>query len=350
MEYILKHSDTNPRNSEGSFVKLADGTLYFAYSRFCGEDGKDHAAADIAAITSQDNGETWSTPFIIRKNRQMNLMSVSLLRLQNGRIGMIFGEKTAVPGWKNCVDSRPWFCFSDDEAKNWSEPVRVADVPPAAYFVTNNDRLVQLKDGRLILPVSHHSFGSARLGAGVIRFFISDDSGETWRSNENFIYPDPNLTKTFMEPGVIELANGTLMCFIRTIVGHHYQSFSTDRGESWTPAQPYRDFYAPESPMSMKRDPRTGKIYAIWNDYHPLRRNPTFIPKWARTPLVMAESSDEGVTWENHRILENAPDHGYCYTAMHFDGDLLYLAYCCGGEPECSGPLQDTKLSAIKLD
>ena len=84
MEHILKHTvPGNPRNSEGSFVKLADGTLYFAYSRYNGESGHDHSAADIAAVTSKDNGASWSEPVIVFKNRAMNLMSVSLLRLND---------------------------------------------------------------------------------------------------------------------------------------------------------------------------------------------------------------------------------------------------------------------------
>ena len=70
MEHILAHSmPGNPRNSEGSFVKLSDGTLYFAFSRYSGSSSADHAAADVAAVTSKDNGTTWSNPFIVLKNK-----------------------------------------------------------------------------------------------------------------------------------------------------------------------------------------------------------------------------------------------------------------------------------------
>ena len=351
MEHILKHSmPGNPRNSEGAFVKLANGTLYFAYSRYCGESGHDHAAADIACVVSKDNGNTWSEPAIVLKNSKMNLMSVSLLRLQNGRIAMIYLEKSAVPGWENCVDCRPKIVFSDDETATWSDPVEIAQVPPA-YFVVNNDRLVQLKNGRLILPASHHQYCSSRLGAGIIKFFISDDNGMTWKINQHYIYPVPQLPRAgLMEPGVIELADGQLMCFIRTAAGCQYKSFSYDNGESWTQAQPAAEFISPESPMSMKRNPANGRLYAIWNFHNPLFSVRIEQPKWTRTPLVMAESADEGVTWENHRILEDSPTNGYCYIAMFFNDDLLHLGYCCGGEPDCSSTLQETKLRTIKID
>ena len=50
----------NPRNSEGSFVTLADGHILFAYSSYSGESWSDHASADIAARVSTDDGNTWS--------------------------------------------------------------------------------------------------------------------------------------------------------------------------------------------------------------------------------------------------------------------------------------------------
>ena len=349
MEYILKHQSGNPRNSEGSFIKLADGTLYFAYTRYNSDSGHDHAAADIAAVISKDNGNSWSEPFSVVKNCRMNVMSVSLLRLHNGRIAMIYLEKSAIPQWENFIDCRPKIIFSDDETASWSAPVEIANVPPA-YFVVNNDRLIQLKNGRLLLPASHHQYcNSGKLGAGIIKFFISDDSGISWHLNSHYIYPVPQLPRGFMEPGVIELNDGRLMCFIRTAAGCQYKSFSYDQGETWTAAIPAGEFISPESPMSMKRNPENGKLYAVWNDHNPLRSVRISNLRWSRTPLVIAESSDEGMTWEKHRILEDAPDHGYCYIAMYFNNNMLHLGYCCGGEPDCTGTLQDTKIITIKL-
>ena len=101
--------------------------------------------------------------------------------------------------------------------------------------------------------------------------------------------------------------------------------------------------------MSMKRDPASGKLYAVWNDCNPVRRVRALDRRWARTPLVLAESSDDGATWENHKVIEDAPDHGYCYIAMYFNGDLLHLAYCCGGEPDCTSTLHETKINTINI-
>ena len=53
----------NPRSSEGDFHRLPDGSILFAYSRFCGENSGDDARCDIFGILSRDKGESWGEPF-----------------------------------------------------------------------------------------------------------------------------------------------------------------------------------------------------------------------------------------------------------------------------------------------
>ena len=262
---------------------------------------------------------------------------------------MVYLEKSTVPNWENFVDCRPKIVFSDDECVSWSEPVEIAAIPPA-YLVVNNDRLIQLSSGRLLLPAAHHQYNEKSLGTGIIKFFISDDNGSSWRLSKDYIYPVSGLLRGLMEPGVIELSSGAVMCFIRTASGCQYKAFSYDGGDTWTQAIPAAEFLSPESPMSMKRDPASGKLYAVWNDCNALRCVRSTDRRWTRTPLVMAESSDDGANWVNHRILEDAPDHGYCYIAMYFNGELLHLGYCCGGEPDCTSTLHETKIRTINLN
>ena len=57
------------------------------------------------------------------------------------------------------------------------------------YYVVNNDRVVKLSDGRIIVPSAFHRNGYSTgrtnpyvdLTTGVVIFFISDDDGNTWR-------------------------------------------------------------------------------------------------------------------------------------------------------------------------
>lgn len=357
MTYDLLHSPGNPRNSEGSFIRLNDGRIMLIYTRYTGERGGDHSQADLVAIYSSDNGRTWSKERMVIKNDAVNVMSVSLLRLQDGRIAMLHGRKSQIPGIVSegdveVCDCRPLIRFSTDEGESWSDPIDVCGYPTATYMVKNNDRLVQLSSGRLIVPVAHHHVcAGGRMAARAEGFFfLSDDGGLTWRESKECCYGPQWLTSGLREPGVIELKDGTVMAWWRTNSRCHYKAFSHDGGETWTVPVPAPEFIGPEAPLSMKRDPETGVLYAIWNDWSP-ERSVCFQPGiWGRTPLVIAQSSDEGKSWTNHYVIESEPDHGYCYTAMLFlgNGELL-LEYCCGGGGPGQIPLYDSRIRVFPL-
>ena len=351
METLLAHSPGNPRNSEGCFEKLSDGTLVFAYTRYNGDDGDDAGSADICLIRSQDGGLSWSEPEIIVKNTKQNVMSVSLLRLHSGRMAMVYLEKSMI-GDTAWIDCRPWFTVSTDEMKTWSTPVDIAGGPQIYLCVLNNS-LVQLSNGRLICPASYHRYkkNPRDFGRGIGLFFYSDDEGENWEQSPECCYPPQWSNTGLQEPGVVELKEGQLMAWFRTGEGCQYKSFSYDGGMSWSDAVPAKEFRSPASPMTLKRNPETNELYALWNDYFPTRAVDYSSVEgfWTggRTPLVLARSLDNGKTWQDHAVLENAPDHGYGYSAMFFDGENLLLAYCCGG-PGCKSMLQDLKIRVVK--
>ncbi len=76
----------NPRNSEGDFITLRNGKILFIYTRYTGGSGGDNDNAHLAARYSGNKGNPWSSEShkIIDQEGKMNVMSVSLLRLQNG--------------------------------------------------------------------------------------------------------------------------------------------------------------------------------------------------------------------------------------------------------------------------
>ncbi|MBQ3126638.1 MAG: exo-alpha-sialidase, partial [Clostridia bacterium] len=99
---LLPPGAGNPRNSEGAFLQLDDGRLAFAYSRYHGVGGNDHAACAICAVYSTDEGASWTdTPEQLVSAAdygQENVMSVSLMRLANG--GVIRVNECRRIGWK----------------------------------------------------------------------------------------------------------------------------------------------------------------------------------------------------------------------------------------------------------
>jgi len=345
----LEPAENNPRNSEGAFATLKDGRILFAYSRFYG-GSHDNSQADVAARFSADGGITWTgrDEILIKNDALENVMSVSLLRLQDGRIALFYARKNGLH------DCRLVLRTSDDEAKAWSAPILT--IPAPGYFVVNNDRVVQLKSGRLIVPAAFHRMRGEDQhdmknfdGRAIALTYFSDDAGATWRESETW-WTLPIVSRSgLQEPGVIELTDGRLFSWARTDQGCQYGLWSFDGGITWTPPQP-TVFRSPRSPLSLKRIPATGHLLAIWNDHsgrfhvHPPQPGTA-----QRTPLVSAISQDEGKTWSHFRELENDPEHGYCYVAMHFVDEYVLLAYCAGGA-DVGGFLNRLRLRRIHQD
>lgn len=336
----LGPSRRNARNSEGAFVRLVSGRLLLAYTKF-GANMSDFGAAVIAARYSDDDGRTWSArdAVLVAKEGDTNVMSVSLLRLEDGRIALVNLRKD--DGRRLCL---PWVRFSSDEAQSFGPPVPI--VSAAGYYVVNNDRLIQLSSGRLLLPMALHRLRGPYAGeelrpgfaaAGLILFYYSDDRGATWREAPGSYYRASSTGQGLQEPGVVEQKGGRVWSFARAEafspgLGRQWEAFSPDGGLTWTEPAPSA-FVSPCSPMSVKRITRTGDLLAVWNDHSGHFETPRHKPiSWGRTPLVCATSPDDGRTWTNHKLLEKSPTHGYCYTAIHCTDDAVLLAYCAGGK------------------
>ena len=331
----LVPSAENMRNSEGAFVTLKDGSILFAYSRYANES-HDSSPADIYGVISYDNGESFGEPFLMIRHEDMNarnIMSVSFLRMENGDLGMFF-----------VINRGDWICLphfvrSKDEGKTWSEPV--CCVNREGFFVLNNDRVIRLPSGRILLVTSTveretDAYGfSLGNNQGFFQAFGSDDDGYTWFPvNESFTLPVCRALKLgVQEPGAVVLKDGRIWSFIRNDSGRQYETFSSDEGVTWTPPLP-SVFTSPYSPMSAKRL-SDGRIMAIWNPI-PVhtengRREGEF---WnaSRAPLVYAFSEDETETFSQRTVLEEDDDkRGFCYVAIHEVSDGILLGYCAGG-------------------
>jgi Neuraminidase (sialidase) len=321
----MQPSPDNPRNSEGAFATLASGRIIFCYSAYSGGKGDDHDPARIAQIHSDDQGLTWSAPKTIVENEgRYNVMSVSLLRSASGKLHMVYLVKNS---WLDC---RPYLRTSADDGATWSAPKLILQAP--GYFVVNNDRLIQTAKGRLILPVAfHRSRGQDPLSSrsfdarATALWITSDDDGKTWQESANWWAMPVRSGSGLQEPGLVEKADGSLWSWARTDAGFQYGFVSNDGGKVWSAPVP-TTLASPVSPASIKRIPGSSELLAVFNDHS--GRVP--FPKGKRSPLVAAISKDGGSTWGAPKVLEGDPDGWYCYTAIHFVGDDVLLAYCAG--------------------
>jgi len=246
-----------------------------------------------------------------------------LLRLPDDRIALFYLQKNSL------TDCRPVVRFSTDEAETWSEPSTIIPDDDVGYFILNNDRVVQLGDGRLVVPVAvhHRPDWSAPQWQGKITCYLSDDAGQTWHRSETMkTAENPAGTRIYaQEPGVVQLDDGRLLMWIRTNAGEQYQAFSSDRGETWTAFEPM-GVASPMSPASIERIPTTGDLLMAWNNHDHL----PVAQRRARTPFTVAVSSDSGQTWQHIKNLADDPRGWYCYTAIEFVGDHVLLGHVAG--------------------
>ena len=343
----VETSQDNPRNGEGSFIRLNDGGVMLAYSRFGGEGG-DHDHSRIVGITSYDEGETWSGERELFNDDYecRNNMACAFVRMPNGEIGACYLRKNNEPdGTISCM---PVFRYSSDEGKSWSKLVFCTD--EIGYYCGTNAASVVTSAGRIITPVSFAGNAVHRydLEAGIVRFFCSDDCGRSWHEDMSSIKAPYGDRAGLQEPGVLELPDETLWCHMRTVYGFQYQSFSKDGGKTWTVPEPALLFPSPDSPMRVNK--LGAKVIAVFNPvgHSPYAAHNTPWGAPQRTPIMLAVSGDGGLSFAKpakefswnlfnaHRqhcfLMEGDPADSYCYPAMiRVNGGYLVTYYCDAG-------------------
>ena len=141
----------------------------------------------------------------------------------------------------------------------------------------NNDRVIQLESGRLIVPVAIQSTSTREAdwtGRGLC--YLSDDHGQTWErsrsireareevSGKRRIAQEPCVVRNRVssgtvcrqEPCVVQLRDGRVMMSVRYDAGSQWMSFSSNEGQTWSKLKP-STLRSPVSPATIERIPAT---------------------------------------------------------------------------------------------
>ena len=318
------------RSWPGDIVELGDSRLLMAYkaSTHTGSGpssaGPDAEEQDlgIATRTSADRGHSWGDETMLLPNPPDGGVYVhpGFLRLPDGELLMTYIYRAGTTPYYG----HNYYRRSRDDGRTWSDQFVLT--PRQGYVIMHNDKLRRLHDGRLIAPAeykkdrpsSHDHSDYASL------VFYSDTDGHSWQAADNDIDVRPHEAQ---EPHVVELRDGRLLLVFRTYSGCVGRSFSSDRGQSWTPGELLWDLPMSKraSAITVDRIPSTGDLLLIrcTGEGGPEGRY--------RTPLVAAISRDQGETWGNERALEDDGDGDFGYQSVTFindDGqDLAILSY-----------------------
>lgn len=268
---------------------------------------------------SRDRGRTWV------RGERLNLSwtvggyisdgGITLIRLKDRRLMLTFHRH--VPGFHG--GGIPAISFSADEGRTWSPARLVAREERVAYVM--NERTIQLRSGRLLIPVAFRPNTDGAYREGDVceaACYLSDDEGETWRLSGSVRLNDE---RGMAEPAVAETGTGRLAMLARTGSGSHHASYSSDRGETWSPPQP-TSLVAACSPLTLKTMPDR-RLIVVYNPAPPLFRG-SFFP---RRPLAYSISANEGATWTAPVTIDDAPSRQMIYPSITFLKEGILFVY-----------------------
>lgn len=190
--------------------------------------------------------------------------------------------------------------MTSGDGKTWSAPQRL----PERILGPIKNKPIQLDDGTIVSPSSSEDRGWR------VHCERSADGGKTWK----LIGPIADGKKLgAIQPSLLQHEGGKLQMLCRSTRGVIAESWSLDRGLTWS-----------ELNATNLLNPNSGIDAVTLDDgRHLLVYNPTATD---RTPLVVALSND-GSSWTDVRILENQPGE-YSYPAVIQAADgLVHITY-----------------------
>jgi len=308
------------------------------------------------AIYSLDNGRTWGEPstlFSLPRN-EGTFGYYDFLVDRAGEMHFFFLlDPSTGASWRRTHRQAPakeaeldiWYIKSTAGGTAWQAPKQI-------WQGRGGDLLsvIQLRSGRLLLPISyrtHRSWGKRGDGFDAYTYsgqfdssaLYSDDNGESWHQSPSVLRtttPDIETIEGAVEPVALQLKDGRVWMLIRSQMGRFYESYSTDDGNTWSPAVP-TSLISSDSPPGLVRL-SDGRIVMFLN------RNLRFPYAYGgRHVLHAAISDDDGRTWHGYREVVRDPlrqeppppdgDFGpaYPYPAVTKDDKVLLALACATG-------------------
>ena len=307
-------------------VVTAKGTI-LAYCE-ARKTGSDWGEIDILLRRSTDGGKTWGSPARIAdmpadavrnayapkkvpSDRPITLNNPVAIADRGGAVHLLY-----------CVEyARCFYRRSNDDGVTFTPPIEITGtfepfraVHDWKVLATGPGHGIQLKSGRLLVPV-WISLGTLNgHGDSRVATIYSDDAGKTWKPGE--VLPARDDFESPNETAAAELSDGRVILNIRhpgkPPIFRGVTTSATGIGE-WTPIR--FDEALPE-PVCMASLVSLG-------DRRLLFSNPHNATTRERKNLRIKHSEDDGATWPVSRTLEPGPS-AYSDLAVGADGTI----YC----------------------
>ena len=333
---IAEAGADNPRNDTASIVEFPDGRLMVVWHKYSAspEKGGDFGVARIYAKNSLDGGLTWQGERMLvdAAPGDVNVQAPALCLLPSGEILLICLRAHA-------RDSTSMLLLrSRDDGRTFERGGSIWERSRGQWLQGGASSLLRLSDGRLLAPF-HGGEGTQFGQHNVIRCFMSDDEGHSWRMSQGCV--DLPM-RGAMEASVAELADGCLMMSIRTQLGAVFASRSDDGGDTWELAQA-TGLKAPESCTCLRRVSGTNDLVLFWNDSD---YDPTHHHYGERSPLSAALSHDAGESWKKLGDIETGHAE-YTNLSCTFTSSGVAILTYMASEPPFARERMDLRAALI---
>ncbi len=260
-----------------ALVYAHDGKLLATYRVGSTKDSEDET---IELRESSDEGLTWSEPRnpfpdFVEAGRRYSLKLAYLTLLPNGNllVAAMAVDRTSHPGKplfnesQGCLPMRILLANSYDNGFTWST-WRAVDTPPEIGPPSLTNRILQLRDGRLVMSLeSNKHYDDSSPWFQSVTYLYSADEGRTW-GNPVVVSQDPTgrLFNWDQRAGVTP--DGAIVTFtwlfdgVEGVYRNIRKRYSLDGGASWSGPEDLGFADQPSQPAIFG----DGRIVLAWVD------------------------------------------------------------------------------------
>ena len=265
--------------------------------------GSREGAADVGIWSSRRESAGWMAPVEIAngaeaEGTQYPCWNPVLFQMPDGTLTLFYKAGPRPSGWWGMVKT------SSDAGRTWSGARKL----PAGVLGPIKNKPVRLDDGTIVSPSSIESPDATSVWR--VHFERSTDGGKTWTVAKP---PESAAGIDAIQPAILVHADGRLQAIGRTRSQRVFETWSSDRGRTWTPLA-----------LTSLPNPNAGiDAVTIRDGRHLIVYNHT--PQ-GRSPLNVAVSRD-GTSWEAALVLESEPGE-YSYPAVIQSRDgIVHVTY-----------------------
>ncbi len=291
---------------------------------------------------STDEGKTWSEPKSIANVEGPKAKNPFALKMKNVDPNdvtynnpVLIADKDGTVHMLFCLEyERCFYQRSDDDGLTWSKPTEITSAFDAfkkdydwKVLATGPDHSIQLKNGRLVVPVwlSTGAGGNAHRPSVTATIF-SDDQGKTWKAGDIAV----PCTDEWINPNetiAIELNDGSVMLNVRSESKAHRRliTVSKDGATKWSTPKFDDALLEPICMGGIVRYDHAGQSLILFSNPHNLEKGKGKAEPGKnrdRKNVSVKISRDEGKTWTVNKTIEPGPSM-YSDIAVTKSGTIL---------------------------